>query len=158
MGQGDDPRIRVMGSVIWRWSRFDGLANHHLEQILQRGGFLDGDITDPEAVNRAVRVAVENPATVAELDDWAQRAANRCAGAPTSDLRLEDSIGYLTERLDAVPLTPEMIDECLRKVAAVDDQIVGAKDLPELAHPDATTTALLWRYVEARGRVLAASL
>ncbi|MFD6059826.1 hypothetical protein [Rhodococcus wratislaviensis] len=78
------------------------------------------------------------------------------ATAPrTRDWGLERSIRYLTDRLDAATVTPEALGECRRQVAAVDQTITGAKDLPELAHPDAEMLDLLARYLEARSRVLA---
>ncbi|WP_257226497.1 hypothetical protein [Rhodococcus opacus] len=61
----------------------------------------------------------------------------------------------LTDRLDAAAVTPEALGECRRQVAAVDQTIISAKDLPELAHPDAEMLDLLGRYLEARSRVLA---
>jgi hypothetical protein len=48
-----------------------------------------------------------------------------------------------------------VLGECRRQVAAVDQAIIGATDLPELAHPDAEMLDLLGRYLEARSRVLA---
>ncbi|MFD2157075.1 hypothetical protein [Rhodococcus jostii] len=63
--------------------------------------------------------------------------------------------GPLTDRLDAGTVTAEALGECRRQVAAVDQTIISAKDLPELAHPDAEMLDLLGRYLEARSRVLA---
>ncbi|MFZ2172856.1 MAG: hypothetical protein WAW17_02255 [Rhodococcus sp. (in: high G+C Gram-positive bacteria)] len=48
-----------------------------------------------------------------------------------------------------------MLGEFRRQVTAVDQVIIGAKDLPELAHPDAEIHDLLARYLEARSRVQA---
>lgn len=74
---------------------------------------------------------------------------------PELGLGLEKSIRYLTDRLDAAVVTPEALGECSREVAAVDQVIIGAKDLPELAHPDAEMLDLLARYLEARSRAVA---
>jgi hypothetical protein len=52
-------------------------------------------------------------------------------------------------------VTPEVLGECRRQVATVDQTIIRAKDLPELTHPNAETLDLLARYLEARSRVLA---
>ncbi|NHU44971.1 hypothetical protein [Rhodococcus sp. A14] len=115
------------------------------------------DLTDPQSIDRALRIAVADPAVLAELDAWWQMAETRRAGNGTRNpgLGLDQSIRYLTDRLDADTVTPEALGECRRQVAAVDQTIISAKDLPELAHPDAETLDLLGRYLEARSRVLA---
>jgi hypothetical protein len=133
-------------------------ANHQLGQILTRTSGVDEiDITDPQAVDRALRIAVADPGALAELEGWWQMVEARRSGNGTRNpgLGLEKSIRYLTDRIDADTLTPEAVGECHRQVAAVDQAIIGAKDLPELAHPDAEMLDLLARYLEARSRVLA---
>ncbi|RZL82555.1 MAG: hypothetical protein EOP32_11085 [Rhodococcus sp. (in: high G+C Gram-positive bacteria)] len=148
--------VHVM--VSYWWSRGDGLANHQLGQILTRAaGVGEVDLTDPQSIDRALRVAVADPPVLAELDQWWQLVETRRAGNGTRNpgLGLETSIRYLTDRLDAAVVTPEALGECLRQVAAVDQTIISAKDLPELAHPDAEMLDLLARYLEARSRVLA---
>ncbi|WP_257890456.1 hypothetical protein [Rhodococcus sp. USK10] len=103
---------------------------------------------------------------LAELDQWWQMVETRRAGNGTRNpgLGLDQSIRYLTDRLDADTVTPrldadtvtpEALGECRRQVAAVDQTIISAKNLPELAHPDAEMLDLLGRYLEARSRVLA---
>ncbi|ABG99807.1 hypothetical protein RHA1_ro08763 (plasmid) [Rhodococcus jostii RHA1] len=149
-------KVRVM--VSYWWSRGDGLANHQLGQILTRASGVDqDDLTDPQSLDRALRIAVADPTALAELDGWWQMVETRRAGNGTRNpgLGLEQSIRYLTDRLDAATVTPEALDECCRQVAAVDQTIISAKDLPELTHPDAETLDLLARYLEARSRVLA---
>ncbi|MFD6062711.1 hypothetical protein [Rhodococcus wratislaviensis] len=149
-------KVHVM--VSYWWSRGDSLANHQLGQILTRAAGVDeADITDPQSIDRALRVATADPAALAELDQWWQMVETRRAGNGTQNpgLGLEKSIRYLTDRLDAATITPEALGECRRQVAAVDQTITGAKDLPELAHPDAEMLDLLARYLEARSRVLA---
>ncbi|MBV6757354.1 hypothetical protein [Rhodococcus opacus] len=149
-------KVHVM--VSYWWSRGDGLANHQLGQILTRAaGVGEVDITDPQSIDRALRVAVADPAVLAELDEWWQMVETRRAGNTTRNpgLGLEKSIRYLTDRLDAGTITPEALGECRRQVVAVDQTITSAKDLPELAHPDAEILDLLARYLEARSRVLA---
>ncbi|RZL82732.1 MAG: hypothetical protein EOP32_10340 [Rhodococcus sp. (in: high G+C Gram-positive bacteria)] len=42
--------------ALW-WSRGDALANH-LGQILTRAGCVDVDITDPQSIDKALRIAV----------------------------------------------------------------------------------------------------
>ncbi|QSE88092.1 hypothetical protein JWS13_05080 (plasmid) [Rhodococcus pseudokoreensis] len=149
-------KVHVM--VSYWWSRGDGLANHQLGQILTRTSGVDEfDITDPQSIDRALRIAVTDPAVLAELDGWWQMAETRRAGNNTRNpgLGLDASIRYLTDRLDADTVTPEAVGECRRQVTAVDQTIIGAKDLPELTHPDAEMLDLLARYLEARSRVLA---
>ena len=138
--------------------RGDGLDNHQLGQILTRAaGVGEVDLTDPQSLDRALRIAVADPTVLAELDGWWQMVETRRAGNGTRNpgLGLDQSIRYLTDRLDAAVVTPEALGECRRQVAAVDQTIIGAKDLPELAHPDAEMLDLLGRYLEARSRVLA---
>ncbi|WP_257226547.1 hypothetical protein [Rhodococcus opacus] len=140
------------------WSRGDGLANHQLGQTLTRAAGVDEvDITDPQSIDRALRIAVADPAVLAELEAWWQMVETRRAGNGTRNpgLGLDQSIRYLTDPLDAAAVTPEALGECRRQVAAVDQTIISAKNLPELAHPDAETLDLLARYLEARSRVLA---
>ena len=149
-------KVHVM--VSYWWSRGDGLANHQLGQILTRAaGVGEVDLTDPQSLDRALRVAVADPAVLAELDQWWQMVETRTAGNGTRNpgLGLDQSIRYLTDRLDAVTVTPEALGECRRQVAAVDQTIISAKNLPELAHPDAEMLDLLGRCLEARSRVLA---
>ncbi|MDV6246678.1 hypothetical protein [Rhodococcus opacus] len=149
-------KVHVM--VSYWWSRGDGLANHQLSQILTRASGVDQvEITDPQSIDRALRFAVADPAVLAELDQWWQMVETRRAGNGTRNpgLGLDQSIRYLTDRLDAAAVTPEALGECRRQVAAVDQTIISAKDLPELAHPDAEMLDLLARYLEARSRVLA---
>ncbi|MDF3312168.1 hypothetical protein P3H15_45185 [Rhodococcus sp. T2V] len=149
-------KVAVM--VSYWWSRGDGLANHLLGQILTRAaGVGEVDITDPQSIDRTVRVAVADPAVLAELDQWWRMVETRRAGNTTRNpgLGLEQSIRYLTDRLDAAAVTPEALGECRRQVAAVDQTITSSKDLPELVHPDAQMLDLLVRYLEARSRVLA---
>lgn len=156
MGESNRPG-QVLVMVSFWWSRGDELANHQLGQILTRTGCLDGEITDAAAVDRALRAVGDEPALVAELDEWWQMVAARRSDNTTQNpgLSLGGSIRYLTDRLDADRVTPESIEECRRQIAALDTQIVSAKDLPELAHPDAEMLTLLARYMEARSRVLA---
>ncbi|WP_257014752.1 hypothetical protein [Rhodococcus sp. ACPA1] len=52
-------------------------------------------------------------------------------------------------------VTPAALGKCRRQVAAVDQTIISAKDLPELAHPDAEMLDFLARYLEPRSWVLA---
>ncbi|MBW4818663.1 hypothetical protein [Rhodococcus qingshengii] len=149
-------KVHVM--VSYWWSRGDGLANHHLGQILTRAaGVGEVDIADPQSIDRTLRIAVADPAVLAELDEWWQMVETRRAGNSTRipGLGLAGSIRYLTDLLDTDTLTPEALGECRRQVAAVDQAIIGAKGLPELAHPDAEMLDLLARYLEARSRVLA---
>ncbi|MDH6291367.1 hypothetical protein [Rhodococcus opacus] len=149
-------KVHVM--VSYWWSRGDSLANHHLGQILTRAAGVDeADITDPQSIDRALRIAVADPAALAELDEWWQMVETRRAGNGTRNpgLGLDQSIRYLTDRLDATAITPEVLGECRRQIAAVDQTIISAKDLPELARPDAEMLDLLGRYLEARSRVLA---
>ncbi|MFC9839670.1 hypothetical protein ACFVKB_38680 [Rhodococcus sp. NPDC127530] len=157
MGElGAAGKVAVM--VSYWWSRGDSLANHQLGQILTRASGVDElDITDPQSIDRALRIAVAAPAVLAELDEWWQMVETRRAGNSTRNpgLVLDQSIRYLTDRLDADTLTPEALNECRRQVAAVDQTITSAKDLPELARPDAEMLDLLARYLEARSRVLA---
>ncbi|MGW4339713.1 hypothetical protein ACWEK5_44070 [Rhodococcus koreensis] len=144
--------------VSYWWSRGDGLANHQLGQILTRAAGVDEvDITDPQSIDRTLRIAVADPAALAELDQWWQMVETRRAGNNTTNpgLGLEQAIRYLTDRLDADTVTPEVLGECRRQVAAVDQRVTGAKDLPELVRPDAQMLDLLARYLEARSRVLA---
>ncbi|WP_240960677.1 hypothetical protein [Rhodococcus sp. A14] len=72
---------------------------------------------------------------------------------PGSGSGAVDSVPHRPARAETV--TPEALGECRRQVAAVDQAIISAKDLPELAHPDAEMLDLLGRYLEARSRVLA---
>ena len=149
---------KVHVRVSYWWSRGDGLANHQLGQILSRAaGVGEVDLADSQSLDRALRIAVADPAVLAELDAWWQMVETRRAGSSTHNpgLGLDQSIRYLTDRLDAAVVTPEALVECRRQVAAVDQTIIGAKDLPELAHPDAEMLDLLARYLEARSRVLA---
>ena len=149
-------KVHVM--VSYWWSRGDGLANHKLGQILTRAAGVDEvDITDPQSIDRTLRIAVADPTVLAELDQWWQMVETRRAGNTTRNpgLVLEQSIRYLTDRLDAGTVTPEALGECRRQVAEVDPTIISAKDLPELVHPDAQMLDLLVRYLEARSRVLA---
>ncbi|WP_124390606.1 hypothetical protein [Rhodococcus wratislaviensis] len=149
-------RVHVM--VSYWWSRGDGLANHQLGQILTRAAGVDEvNITDPQSIDRALRIAVADPTVLAELDQWWQMVETRRDGNNTRNpgLGLEQSIRYLTDRLDAGTITPEGLGECRRQVAAVDQTITSATDLPELVHPDAQMLDLLARYLEARSRVLA---
>ena len=149
-------KVHVM--VSYWWSRGDGLANHQLGQILTRAAGVDQvDLTDPQSLDRALRIAVADPAASAELDQWWQMAETRRAGNSTHNpsLGLNQSIRYLTDRLDAATISSEALNECRRQVAAVDQTIISAKDLPELAHPDAEMLDLLGRYLEARSRVQA---
>nr|GLK33840.1 hypothetical protein GCM10017611_06830 [Rhodococcus wratislaviensis] len=144
--------------VSFWWSRGDGLANHQLGQILTRAaGVGEVDLTDPQSIDRALWIAVADPTVLAELDQWWQMVETRRAGNGTRNpgLGLDQSIRYLTDRLDADTVTAEALGECRRQVAAVDQTIISAKDLPELAHPDAEMLDLLGRYLEARSRVLA---
>ena len=144
--------------VSYWWSRGDGLANHQLDQILSRAAGVDQvDLTDPQSLDRALRIAVADPTVRVELDAWWQMVETRRAGnGPRNPgLGLDQSIRYLTDRLDAAAVTPEALGECRRQVAAVDQTIISAKNLPELAHPDAEMLDLLGRYLEARSRVLA---
>ncbi|MFD7010832.1 hypothetical protein [Rhodococcus jostii] len=149
-------KVHVM--VSYWWSRGDGLANHQLGQILTRAAGVDEvDITDPQSIDRTLRIAVADPTVLAELDEWWQMVETRRVGNNSKNpgLGLEKSIRYLTDRLDTGTVTPEALGECLRHVAAVDQTITSAKDLPELVHPDAEMLDLLARYLEARSRVLA---
>ncbi|MDV7088362.1 hypothetical protein GXW84_35100 [Rhodococcus sp. IEGM 248] len=144
--------------VSFWWSRGDGLVNHQLGQILSgAAGVGEVEITDPQSIDRALRIAVADPAVPAELDQWWQMVETRRAGNGTRNpgLGLAQSIRYPTDRLDAVTVTPEALGECRRQVAAVDQAIISAKDLPELAHPDAEMLDFLARYLEARSWVLA---
>ncbi|AHK35595.1 hypothetical protein Pd630_LPD11020 (plasmid) [Rhodococcus opacus PD630] len=144
--------------VSYWWRRGDGLANHQLGQILTRASGVDEvDLTDSQSLDRALRIAVADPVVLGELAQWWQMVETRRAGHGTRNpgLGLDQSIRYLTDRLDAAAITPEALDECRRQVAAVDETIISAKDLPELAHPDAEMLDLLARYLEARSRVLA---
>ncbi|EKT77299.1 hypothetical protein WSS_A38116 [Rhodococcus opacus M213] len=75
--------------------------------------------------------------------------------ARTRPWGLARSILYLTDRLDADPITDDAIEECRRHVTAVDQLTTAAKDLPELRHPDAEILGLLARYMAARFRILA---
>ncbi|PQP15901.1 hypothetical protein C5613_37715 [Rhodococcus opacus] len=45
----------------------DGVANHQLGQILRRTCVDEVDITDPQTIDRALRVAVTNPAVLVEF-------------------------------------------------------------------------------------------
>ncbi|WP_172653120.1 hypothetical protein [Rhodococcus opacus] len=149
-------KVHVM--VSYWWSRGDGLANHQLGQILTRAAGVDEvDLADPQSLDRALRIAVADPAVLAELEVWWQMVETRRAGNGTRNpgLGLEQSIRYLTDRLDTATMTPEVLGECRRQVAVVDKTIISAKNLPELAHPDAEMLDLLARYLEARSRVLA---
>ncbi|QZS57080.1 hypothetical protein [Rhodococcus opacus] len=149
-------KVHVM--VSYWWSRGDSLANHQLGQILSRAaGVGEVDLTDSQSLDRALRIAVTDPAVLGELEAWWQMVETRRAGNGTRNpgLGLDQSIRYLTDRLDAAAITPEVLGECRRQVAAVDLTIMSAKDLPELAHPDAEMLDLLGRYLEARSRVLA---
>ncbi|AII11401.1 hypothetical protein [Rhodococcus opacus] len=149
-------KVHVM--VSYWWSRGDSLANHQLGQILTRAAGVDEvDLTDPQSIDRALRIAVADPAALAELDQWWQMVETRRAGNSTRNPRLglDQSIRYLTDRLDTAAITPEALGECRRQIAAVDRTIISAKNLPELAHPDAEMLDLLGRYLEARSRVLA---
>jgi len=59
--------------VSYWWSRGDGLANHQLGQILTRAAGVDQvDLTDPQSLDRALRIAVADPAVLTELDEWWQ--------------------------------------------------------------------------------------
>ncbi|MGV9870010.1 hypothetical protein [Rhodococcus koreensis] len=148
--------VHVM--VSYWWSRGDDLANHQLGQILTRtSGVGEIDLTDPQSIDQALRIAVADPAVLTELDEWWKMVETRRAGNSTRNpgLGLAGSIRYLTDRLDTDTITPEALGECRRQVAAVDQAIIGAKDLPELAHPDPEMLDLLTRYLEARSRVLA---
>ncbi|WP_327205348.1 hypothetical protein [Rhodococcus opacus] len=102
-------------------------------------------------------IAVADPAVLAELDEWWQMVETRPNGNSTKNpgLGLDHSIRYLTDRLDADTITPEALGECCRRIAAVDQTIASAKDLPDLAHPDAEMLDLLARYLKVRSRVLA---
>ena len=63
--------VHVMVS-FW-WSRGDGLANHRLGQILSRAaGVGEVNLTDPQSIDRALRIAVADPAVLTELDQWWQ--------------------------------------------------------------------------------------
>ena len=149
-------KVHVM--VSYWWSRGDSLANHQLGQILSRAaGVGEVDLTDSQSLDRALRIAVTDPAVLGELEAWWQMVETRRAGNGTRNpgLGLDQSIRYLTDRRDAAAITPEVLGECRRQVAAVDLTIMSAKDLPELAHPDAEMLDLLGRYLEARSRVLA---
>ncbi|MCZ4586406.1 MULTISPECIES: hypothetical protein [Rhodococcus] len=149
-------KVHVM--VSYWWSRGDSLANHQLGQILSRAaGVGEVDLTDSQSLDRALRIAVTDPAVLGELEAWWQMVETRRAGNGTRNpgLGLDQSIRYLTDRLDAAAITPEVLGECRRQVAAVDLTIMSAKNLPELAHPDAEMLDLLGRYLEARSRVLA---
>ncbi|WKN53386.1 hypothetical protein R1X32_44925 [Rhodococcus opacus] len=149
-------KVHVM--VSYWWSRGDSLANHQLGQILSRAaGVGEVDLTDSQSLDRALRIAVTDPAVLGELEAWWQMVETRRAGNGTRNpgLGLDQSIRYLTDRLDAAAITPEVLGECRRQLAAVDLTIMSAKDLPELAHPDAEMLDLLGRYLEARSRVLA---
>ncbi|MFC9557032.1 hypothetical protein ACFTWF_40140 [Rhodococcus sp. NPDC056960] len=143
--------------VLYGWSRGDDLAIHQLGQFLTRTAGVDEiDITDPQSIDRALWIAVADPTVLTELDGWWTMAEARRADSGTRNpgLGLEKSIRYLTDRLDTDTMTAEAVGECRRQVAAVDRSIIGAKDLPELAHPDPEMLDLLARYVEARSRVL----
>ncbi|RZL83543.1 MAG: hypothetical protein EOP32_07000 [Rhodococcus sp. (in: high G+C Gram-positive bacteria)] len=149
-------KVHVM--VSYWWSRGDGLANHQLGQILTRAAGVDQvDLTDPQSLDRALRIAVADPTVLAELDQWWPMVETRRAGNSTRNpsLGLDQSIRYLTDRLDAGTITPEARGECRRQVVAVDQVIISSKNLPELAHPDAEMLDLLGRYLETRSRVLA---
>ena len=50
---------------------------------------------------------------------------------------------------------PEVLGECRRQVAALDQAIISAKDLPQLAHPAPEMLDLLARYLESCSRVVA---
>ena len=92
--------------VSYWWSRGDGLANHQLGQILSRAAGVDEvDLTDPQSIDRALRMAVADPAVLAELDQWWQMVETRRAGNGTRNpgLGLEQSIRYLTDRLEPKP-------------------------------------------------------
>ena len=60
------------------------------------------DLTDPQSTDRALRVAVADPAVLAQLDAWWQMVETRRAGNSTRNpgLGLEQSLRYLTDRLD----------------------------------------------------------
>ncbi len=68
---------------------------------------------------------------------------------------LASSIRYLIDRLEADPLTDEVIGSLRQPVSMIDDHIVKAKDLPEMVHPDAELLDLIGDYLAARSRVLA---
>ncbi|MFC0448825.1 hypothetical protein ACFFI2_11935, partial [Rhodococcus jostii] len=75
-------KVHVMVSH-W-WSRGDGLANHQLGQILTRAaGVGQVDLTDPQSIDRALRIAVADPAVLAELEQWWQMVETRRAGNGT---------------------------------------------------------------------------
>lgn len=156
MGESSQ-RAHVFVMVSYWWSRGDDLANYQLGHILSQTECWSGDITDAQAVDRALRVAADNPALLAELDEWWQMVAARRNGNNTQNpgRSLGGAIGYLTDRLDADAITPDAIEECRRQIAALDRQIIKAKNLPELTHPDVEMLTLLARYMEARSRVLA---
>ncbi|WP_231914252.1 hypothetical protein [Rhodococcus sp. LB1] len=83
------------------WSRGDGLANHQLGQILSRAaGVGEVDLADPQSIDRALRIAVADPAVLAELDQWWQMVETRRAGNGTRNPGLgpAQSIRYLTDR------------------------------------------------------------
>ena len=148
---------QVLIMVSFWWSRRDDLANYQLEQILNRAGGLGGAITDPDAVDQALRVAAEDPAVVAELDQWWRMVSVRRGENTTRNPRasLVSSVRFLTDTLDADPLTAEVVGRLRQQVSMIDDHIVKAKNLPEMVDPDAELLELIGDYLAVRSRVLA---
>lgn len=154
--QYDGRRLSVTMNVTHWWSRFDTLANYQLDRIFRSRGFLGGDITDPKAVDLALRAAVEDPDVIAELEDWVQMVSDRRKGDSIQNPfhRLEERIRHLTDRFDAAAISPEMLDECLGRIAGADDLFDRAYQMPEMVAPDEESVALFRRYLSVRNRFL----
>ncbi|MGC0367672.1 hypothetical protein ABH922_005724 [Rhodococcus sp. 27YEA15] len=142
----------------WWWSRHDDLANYQLAEILTRHGYPCTDINAPEAVDAALRAAVNDEAALDELADWVEMIAARRDGNGTQNPRhsLGGQTDYLTRALAEKPLSATTLRKCRRQVGFADQILRNGRDLPELVNPDANMTDLLHRYREIRGAVLTA--
>lgn len=141
----------------WWWSCHDDLANLDLADIFARHGHPCADITASDAVDAALRAAVQNDDALVEVAEWIETTSTRRRGSGIQNLRhsLGGFTGYLTRKLDEKPVTAKTLRKCAQQIGFTDETIVEGRSLPELAHPDDEMTELLRRYTEVRAQVLA---
>ncbi|MCS4255966.1 hypothetical protein M2405_004269 [Rhodococcus erythropolis] len=98
----------------WWWSRHDDLANRQLADILARHGHSCADITAPDAVDAALRAAVQNDDALGEVAEWIETTSTRRGGSGIQNLRhsLGGFTDYLTRTLDEKPVTAKTLREC----------------------------------------------